>query len=50
MVLMELGERRNAEPESYLGGQLLAHCEQAQDAFARIFKLDEYAENGEAQP
>lgn len=48
-TLMQCGERRDAEPYAYLGGQLLDHHAEALDAFSRIFKLDEYAENREAQ-
>jgi hypothetical protein len=46
-VLRELGETDLCF--SYLASRLDEHYEDAHDAFSRIFKLDEYAENGEEQ-
>jgi hypothetical protein len=47
-VMCELGI--HDETHSYLGGQLLDHYETAQDALCRIYRMGEYAKDGEAQP
>ena len=48
-TLMELGQYKDKDVFSYLGGQLLDHHDKAMDAFSRIFKTGEYAENREGE-
>lgn len=43
-VLAEMGKHRDGEAAAYLAGVLQDHYEEADDAFARIFGLGEYAE------